>query len=132
MDELTQWHTPFAWNYLRSRLRSTAPDLPIYMRATTNPGGAGHNWVKKMFIDPANFGEAFDATDIDSGETLRYPVGHSKEGQALFKRRFIPKLADNPFLSKQVTMRPTFSRYQSIREDSYWRVAGILQGCSLH
>lgn len=101
MDELTQWHTPFAWNYLRSRLRSTAPDLPIYMRATTNPGGAGHNWVKKMFIDPANFGEAFDATDIDSGETLRYPVGHSKEGQALFKRRFIPaKLADNPFLSE--------------------------------
>ena len=100
MDELTQWHTPFAWNYLRSRLRSTAPDLPIYMRATTNPGGAGHNWVKKMFIDPATFGEAFDATDIDSGETLRYPVGHSKEGQALFKRRFIPaKLADNPFLS---------------------------------
>lgn len=101
MDELTQWHTPFAWNYLRSRLRSTAPDLPIYMRATTNPGGAGHNWVKKMFIDPANFGEAFDATDIETGETLRYPVGHSKEGQALFKRRFIPaKLADNPFLSE--------------------------------
>ena len=100
MDELTQWHTPFAWNYLRSRLRSTAPDLPIYMRATTNPGGAGHNWVKKMFIDPAIFGDAFDATDIDTGEVLRYPTGHSKEGQALFKRRFIPaRLADNPYLS---------------------------------
>ena len=26
-DELTQWPTPFAWNYMRSRLRSTAPDL---------------------------------------------------------------------------------------------------------
>ena len=100
MDELTQWHTPFAWNYLRSRLRSTAPDLPVYMRATTNPGGAGHGWVKKMFIDPATFGTSFDATDIDTGETLRYPVGHSKEGQALFKRRFIPaRLADNPYLS---------------------------------
>ena len=36
-DELTQWPTPFAWNYMRSRLRSTAPDLPVYMRATTNP-----------------------------------------------------------------------------------------------
>jgi len=100
MDELTQWHTPFAWNYLRSRLRSTAADLPVYMRATTNPGGAGHAWVKKMFIDPAVFGEAFDATDIETGETLRYPVGHSKEGQSLFKRRFIPaRLADNPYLS---------------------------------
>ena len=70
------------------------------MRATTNPGGAGHNWVKKMFIDPAIFGDAFDATDIDTGEVLRFPVGHSKEGQALFKRRFIPaRLADNPYLS---------------------------------
>ena len=52
-DELTQWATPFAWNYMRSRLRSTSPDLPVYMRATTNPGGRGHHWVKKMFIDPA-------------------------------------------------------------------------------
>ena len=44
-DELTQWGSPFAWNYMRSRLRSTAPDLPIFMRATTNPGGIGHHWV---------------------------------------------------------------------------------------
>ena len=36
-DELTQWSSPFAWNYMRSRLRSTASDLPIFMRATTNP-----------------------------------------------------------------------------------------------
>ena len=35
-DELTQWSTPYAWNYMRSRLRSTAHDLPVYMRATTN------------------------------------------------------------------------------------------------
>jgi len=41
-DELTQWATPYAWDYMRSRLRSTAPDLPVYMRATTNPGGRGH------------------------------------------------------------------------------------------
>ena len=35
-DELTQHPTPFAWDYMRSRLR-TDPDLPIFMRATTNP-----------------------------------------------------------------------------------------------
>ena len=46
-DELTQWSTPYAWNYMRSRLRSTASNLPIFMRATTNPGGRGHAWVKK-------------------------------------------------------------------------------------
>jgi hypothetical protein len=101
-DELTQWPTPFPWNYMRSRLRSTAPDLPIYMRATTNPGGPGHAWVKKMFVDPSPPGKAFWATDIDTGEVLTYPNGHSKAGQPLFKRRFIPAmLTDNPYLADQ-------------------------------
>ena len=100
-DELTQWHTPFAWNYMRSRLRSTATDLPVYMRATTNPGGPGHAWVKKMFIDPAKAGQAFDATDIDTGKTLAFPKGHKREGEPLFKRRFIPAfLTDNPHLAE--------------------------------
>ena len=72
------------------------------MRATTNPGGPGHQWVKKMFIDPAPYGRQFDATDIESGNVLSYPKGHSKAGQALFKRRFIPaRLSDNPYLSAQ-------------------------------
>ena len=100
-DELTQWATPFAWNYMRSRLRSVASDLPIFMRATTNPGGIGHQWVKKMFIDPAPYGKEFDATDIETGEVLKYPAGHRKAGKSLFKRRFIPaRLSDNPYLSE--------------------------------
>lgn len=41
-DELTQYPTPFAYNYMRSRLRSTDPSLPLSIRATTNPGGPGH------------------------------------------------------------------------------------------
>ena len=99
-DELTQWSTPFAWNYMRSRLRTAAPDLPIFMRATTNPGNSGHWWVKKMFVDPAPIGTAFWATDIETGQTLTYPKGHEKEGQPLFKRRFISaKLWDNPYLA---------------------------------
>jgi len=101
-DELTQWHTPFAWDYMRSRLRSTASDLPTYMRATTNPGGPGHAWVKKMFIDPAPANNAFHATDLESGETLRYPKNHSRAGEPLFKRKFIPAmLVDNPHLYDQ-------------------------------
>ena len=101
-DELTQWATPFAWNYMRSRLRTASSDLPIYMRATTNPGGPGHGWVKKMFIDPAPYGKTFDATNIETGEVLKYPAGHSKAGQALFKRKFIPaRLSDNPYLSRE-------------------------------
>ena len=101
-DELTQYPTPYAWDYLRSRLRTADPSLPVYMRGTTNPGGPGHGWVKKMFIDPAPAGKPFWATDITTGETLKYPKQHAKSEQPLFKRRFIPaKLMDNPFLYEQ-------------------------------
>jgi len=100
-DELTQWATPYSWNYMRSRLRSTASDLPVYMRATTNPGGRGHSWVKKMFIDPSVPNHSFKATDIETGEVLKYPSGHAKAGKSLFQRRFIPsKLSDNPYLAE--------------------------------
>jgi hypothetical protein len=98
-DELTQWATPYAYNFLRSRLRSTDPNIPLSVRATTNPGHAGMAWVKKMFINPSPPGKAFWATDIETGETLVYPKGHPKAGQPLFKRRFIPaRLQDNPYL----------------------------------
>ena len=100
-DELTQWPTPYAWDYMRSRLRSAhSGTLGLYMRATTNPGGAGHSWVKKTFIDPAPANQSFWATNIETAETIAYPRGHSREGEPLFKRRFIPaSLFDNPYLS---------------------------------
>ena len=100
-DELTQWPTPYAWNYMRSRLRTTKNSgLPLFMRATSNPGGPGHQWVKKTFIDPEVPNNAFWATDTDTGEVISWPKGHSREGQPLFKRRFIPAtLFDNPYLA---------------------------------
>ena len=89
-DELTQWATPYAWNYMRSRLRSTAPDLPIFMRATTNPGGRGHHWVKKMFIDPAPYNRSFDATDTETGEVLRYPAMGIARLESLYLKTLYP------------------------------------------
>jgi len=101
-DELTQWSSPYAWDYMRSRLRSAySKELGLYMRATTNPGGAGHQWVKKMFIDPSPSREPFWATNIETGDTITFPKGHSREGEPLFKRRFIPaSLFDNPYLAE--------------------------------
>lgn len=100
IDEAGQYATPFALNYLRSRLRTTASDLPLFTRLSANPGNVGSGWLRKMFIDPAPAGKAFWATDIDTGKTLVYPPGHEKAGQPLFRRRYIPaRLKDNPFLA---------------------------------
>ena len=101
VDELTQYSTPYSFNYLRSRLRTTDPDLPTYMRATTNPGGPGHQWVKKMFIDPAPANKKFVAQDLETGKPLVYPDTHEKAGEPLFYRKFIPaSLYDNPYLTE--------------------------------
>lgn len=50
-DELTQFSAS-QYEYMFSRLRSTVKvDVPFRVRAATNPGGIGHTWVKKRFID---------------------------------------------------------------------------------
>lgn len=127
-DELTQHPTPFAWDYMRSRLRTTDPALPVFMRATTNPGGPGHGWVKRMFIDPAPSGKAFPAQDLDTGEVLRYPDTHVHAGKALFYRRFIPAtLKDNPYLFEggqyeaNLLSLPEMQRRQLLEGD--WTIA---------
>ena len=127
-DELTQYPTPFAWNYMRSRLRTTDPDMPIYMRATTNPGSAGHAWVKKMFIDPSPANRKFVATDVETGKKLVYPEGHEKAGEPLFYRKFIPAtLKDNPYLMEggqyeaNLLSLPEMQRRQLLEGD--WNIA---------
>ena len=51
-DELTH----FTWqeySYLFSRCRPNGPGTRCYIRATANPGGIGHGWVKARFVTPA-------------------------------------------------------------------------------
>lgn len=49
-DELTQFRFE-DYSYLYSRLRKLkSSSVPIRMRATSNPGGIGHEWVKERFI----------------------------------------------------------------------------------
>ena len=87
IDELPQYPTPDIFNFLRSSLRSVDPTIPVYLRATGNPGNIGSQWVKEMFVNPNTPNETF-YINIDT------PVGVKK-----ISRRFIPaKLQDNPYL----------------------------------
>ena len=51
-DELTHF-TYEEYIYLSSRNRPNGPGTRCYIRATANPGGIGHGWVKDRFITPA-------------------------------------------------------------------------------
>jgi hypothetical protein len=87
IDELPQYPTQDIYNFLRSSLRSVDPDIPVYMRATGNPGNVGSTWVKEMFVDPSEPNQKFDVE-------IQTPKGIKK-----ISRKFIPaKLQDNPYL----------------------------------
>ena len=87
IDELPQYPTPDIYNFLRSSLRSVDPKIPVFMRATGNPGNVGSQWVREMFVNPSTPNKKFDVK-------ISTPVGVRK-----ISRRFIPaKLQDNPYL----------------------------------
>jgi predicted phage terminase large subunit-like protein len=55
-DEVTQF-TEDQYRYLFSRLRRLEQShIPLRMRAASNPGGVGHDWVKRRFIIEASEG----------------------------------------------------------------------------
>lgn len=112
-DELTQWPSDVPYKYLLSRLRTTDKQIKCYVRATCNPGGAGHEWVRKHW-----------QIDDDGGPTR---VVNSLDGQAMVAR-FIPaRLSDNPYLGADYRRRLLSLSEQERRAllDGRWDIADI-------
>ncbi len=83
IEEIGNFPNPAPIFKLFATLRSGA-GVPVGVRATGNPGGAGHTWVKRRYIDPAPNGWRVISDSLTGLE-----------------RVFIPsKIADNPFLNK--------------------------------
>ena len=87
VEELTQFPNPGPVDKLKATLRSAA-GAPCGFRATCNPGGPGHNWVKARYIDPGPY------------EIVVEPFRNPFTGAvSTLNRIFIPaQLADNPLL----------------------------------
>jgi hypothetical protein len=91
-DELTQF-TETQYRYLFSRMRK--PDdgplatVPLRMRASSNPGGSGHRWVKRRFIDK-----------------LPDPDDPEETPERVAARLFVPaRLPDNPSINQESYLR---------------------------
>jgi phage terminase large subunit-like protein len=88
-DELTEFIED-DYKFMFSRLRRLVnSDVPLRIRAATNPGGRGHEWVKARFI-------TLEAErDLLAG-TLKGAYFVTKD------RCFVPsKIADNPAIDKE-------------------------------
>ncbi len=119
-DEISQWETPGDYEFMTTRLRRTTckahgkksdgtpnwvkgcPEcelkrsIPVRIRAATNPGGLGGNWIKKRFQiipDPKVYPDRRDAiTAATSGIRVPFVGTHPQ-------REFVPSyIDDNPHL----------------------------------
>ncbi len=90
-DELTHF-TFEEYSYMFSRNRPSGSGTRVYIRATTNPGGIGHSWVKERFITAAP-----PMTPISDNYNVITPEG--KTITMTRKRIFIPSsVFDNQIL----------------------------------
>ncbi len=87
VEELTQFPDPRPVDKLKATLRSAAGVVCAF-RATCNPGGPGHTWVKARYIDAGAY------------EVISEPFTNPFDGTtATLTRSFIPaRLSDNPAL----------------------------------
>jgi Terminase large subunit, T4likevirus-type, N-terminal len=91
VEEVTNFPSSSPIDKLRATLRSGS-GVPVGMRLTGNPGGPGHNWVKKRYIDPCKTGFKVIA------EECEIELDGVKQTVKL-ERVFIPsKLGDNVLL----------------------------------
>lgn len=89
-EELTTWPTPECYTMMMSCCRSTHPEVAARarVRATTNPYGVGHNWVKNRFQLPVMRNRPIMEPKADDGgtEPPRMAIhGHIGENRILLK-----------------------------------------------
>jgi hypothetical protein len=67
--------------------------IPIEVMSTTNPYGAGHSWVKRKYIDPAEYGEVLVRKHIIQPLGDAKPLEITRKQVALFS-----SYKENPYL----------------------------------
>lgn len=139
-DELTEF-TESQYLFLFSRLRrKKGSNIPLRMRAASNPGGIGHDWVKRRFIDTGKYvlatlednpyidkqayEQSLSKLDYVTRRQLRYGDWSIKSEGALFRREWFEIVEDVPTDLKKV-------RYWDLAatksDKSDW-TAGVLLG----
>lgn len=94
-EELTNYPDDKCYTVMMSCSRSTVPGMPRCYRATTNPYGPGHNWVKRRFRLPQM-----------RGRVIRDAVG--KDGKVE-----PPRVAVHGYLDENIILLTADPEYKS-------------------
>jgi len=146
-DELTQFPQA-SYRYLFSRLRRLeGVDIPLRMRAASNPGGEGHEWVRQRFmIEGPDKGRVFipaklsDNPYLDQAEyeaslseldpiTRRQLLDGDWSARAegdLFRREWFQIVEEVPAELKWVRRWDLASTEQEERDNPDWTAGGLV------
>ncbi len=110
IDELTK-HTEEAVQQILSCLRSPL-GFPARFRASCNPGGVGHLWVKRRYILPTDKGEKI-YTDEVSGNTISFIPATVYDNEAIMMNdpAYVRRLENLPPKKRQAFLHGDWDMY---------------------
>jgi phage terminase large subunit-like protein len=118
-DELTEFpEKPYRFLFSRLRRLEGSP-VPLRMRSASNPGGSGHSWVKRRFVDRATRGDRifFPATMDDNPHLDRAGYRRSLREVDPVERERIEK--GNWEIVEEGRFRSAWLRYYTRQGTSY-------------
>ncbi len=109
-EELTNWSTDECFKLMFACCRSSTPSVPRMIRATTNPYGIGHNWVKERYRLDGQWWLTVITTDAKDKDGRPEPPraaihGHVDENKILLRadpdyKRNVVASATNPAMGE--------------------------------
>lgn len=112
-DELTNWPDSSCYDVMQSCCRSSKPGVPRKLRATANPHGPGHHWVKQRFIDVAPRGVVYTDGRGNQRVTIH---GHWSENKYLLA-------ADPEYVNRLLSATEDDPDQQAAWVDASWDIS---------
>lgn len=124
-DELTQF-TETQYTYLFSRARTTDSRIAPRVRASSNPGGIGHNWVKERFVTITEPGKTY--VDPKTGLSRIFVPGTIEDNPTLMEADpgYVMRLEALPELEKQ---RLRYGIWDAFEGQVFAELSKLAHGC---
>lgn len=111
IDELTK-HKKESIQILMSCMRS-AKGYPTKFKASCNPGGIGHSWVKEDFIDKTNHGTEVVIDEL-TGSSIRFIPAKVYDNPVLMKNdpNYVKRLENLPEAQKRAFLNGEWDSFE--------------------